>query len=55
MGAWLWSAWLQIWPNLVASVIWATPAFLLHHRQVVKRLNEHHQHLTEMLVSADRT
>ena len=24
MAAWLWWAWLQIWPNLAASVIWAT-------------------------------
>lgn len=33
-GAWalFWrDAWSPIWPNLIASVIWATPAFTIHH------------------------
>lgn len=30
MADWLWGAWLQIWPNLAANVIWV-PAAALHH------------------------
>jgi uncharacterized membrane protein YdjX (TVP38/TMEM64 family) len=47
MGAWLWWAWLQIWPNLAASVLWATPAFLVHHRLIRRHINAVHQDLKE--------
>jgi hypothetical protein len=30
MAAWLWWAWLQIWPNLAANVIWV-PLAAAHH------------------------
>jgi hypothetical protein len=31
MASLIWSWWVAIWPNLAASVIWATPAFVAHH------------------------
>ncbi|WP_369387451.1 hypothetical protein AB5J72_07450 [Streptomyces sp. CG1] len=30
MAAWLWRAWLQVWPNLAANVIWV-PVVGVHH------------------------
>lgn len=41
--------WGPVWPNLTASVIWATPAFAVHHRlmkrHLDRRLEEHHERL----------
>lgn len=39
---WLLSSWGQVWPNLVASVIWATPAFITHHLLVRRHLRRIH-------------
>ena len=35
-----------VWPNLVASLIWATPAFTIHHvlmkKHIAKTVRGHH-------------
>lgn len=48
MGAWLAGTWGQVWPNLLASVIWAPIALAAgwaYHQRVLKphfqRLREH--------------
>ncbi|NUS29181.1 MAG: hypothetical protein HOV92_33885 [Streptomyces sp.] len=41
--AWLLAAWSQVWPNLVASVIWATPTFVTHHLLVRRHLRRIHE------------
>jgi hypothetical protein len=30
----LWEWWIQVWPNLAASVLWTLPALWWHHRRV---------------------
>jgi hypothetical protein len=44
--AWLLNAWSQVWPNLAASVIWATPAFVTHHVLVRRHLRRIHAAVT---------
>jgi F0F1-type ATP synthase membrane subunit b/b' len=29
--AFVWPGWDAVWPNVVASILWATPAFVAHH------------------------
>lgn len=40
----LWEWWIQVWPNLAASVIVWLPAFVVHHLRikahVTKTINE---------------
>lgn len=31
--------WSQVWPNLAASVIWATPLFVVHHVRLMTHLD----------------
>jgi hypothetical protein len=54
MGAWLWSAWLQVWPNLAANVVWIPivgAGHLLMKRHVAavlaQRAEEHRQQLAD--------
>ena len=47
MGAWLWWAWLQIWPNLAASVIWAAPAFTVHHVLIRRHITRTYNNSTK--------
>lgn len=35
-----WEWWLQIWPNLAASVIALPPAFLWHHSRLKKHIEK---------------
>lgn len=42
MGAWLWWAWLQIWPNLVANVIWV-PLAWAHHMLMKRHITREHE------------
>jgi hypothetical protein len=50
--------WLQIWPNLAASVIWATPTFFLHHRLLRRHINRQHeqtqQHISDTLIGGSQ-
>ncbi|MGE7439610.1 hypothetical protein [Kitasatospora sp. NPDC001175] len=41
MAAWLWKAWLQVWPNLAANVIWV-PVVGIHHLLVRRHLRHLH-------------
>lgn len=41
------SWWTAIWPNLVASVIWSTPAFIAHHVLVRRHIDRRHAQLAE--------
>lgn len=45
MSAWLAGAWSAIWPNLAASVIWATPAFIAHHVLLRRHIDRRHEQL----------
>lgn len=45
MSAWLLGAWGQVWPNLAASVIWATPMFVTHHLLLRRHLSRIHEDL----------
>lgn len=53
--------WVPVWPNLEASVIWATPVIWLHwwHRKHLKnisaRLAELHERLTAPMPPEDET
>ncbi len=49
MTGWLASTWAAVWPNLLASAIWATPAFVTHHLLVRRSLDRHHQQLRQSL------
>lgn len=42
MGAWLWWAWLQIWPNLAANVIWV-PVAAIHHVLIKRHITNLHE------------
>lgn len=37
IGEW----WTAIWPNLAASVIWTTPAFIVHHKLLKRHITRH--------------
>lgn len=50
MGVWeIFFGWPNggVWSNLLASVLWATPALLAHHklmmRRISKKLDMHHE------------
>lgn len=47
MGAWLSSAWVQVWPNLAANVLWV-PLVWIHHRVMSRRVQALHQHVTAL-------
>jgi hypothetical protein len=51
MAALLAGWWSAIWPNLAASVIWATPTFLLHHRALKRHVDKRHEELVARLTS----
>lgn len=36
----LWEWWLQIWPNLAASVVCLPVAFIWHHRRIKRHLTK---------------
>ena len=40
---WLSATWAQVWPNLIASALWATPAFTTHHLLMKRHINQRHQ------------
>lgn len=42
MSGWLAGAWSAIWPNLAASVLWATPAFVTHHVLLRRHISRVH-------------
>lgn len=48
---WLSSTWSAVWPNLLASVIWAAPAFTAHHLLIRRHLDRRHQELQAVLTS----
>lgn len=39
LWSWLFTA---VWPNLLASLLWAVPAFVWHHRRIARRLDAIH-------------
>ena len=41
--------WSAVWPNLAASVIWATPAFIGHHVLLRRHIDRRHAELTTPL------
>ena len=41
MLAWWVAEWPNIYPNLIASALWAWPAWIWHHKRVMRALNEH--------------
>lgn len=41
MHLWSWFV-AAVWPNLVASLMWAVPAFAWHHRRISRRLDAIH-------------
>jgi len=43
-----------VWPNIVASVIWATPAFLVSHWAHRKHVNKRHRELIAEIRRAPR-
>jgi hypothetical protein len=55
MGSWLWGAWLQVWPNLAANVLWV-PVVGIHHLAMKRHLARLHaqqrQHIETLI---DRT
>jgi hypothetical protein len=51
MGAWLWSAWLQVWPNLAANVIWV-PLAWAHHQMMQRQAVEHHEEMKAHVTGA---
>lgn len=52
MAALLAGWWTAIWPNLAASVIWATPAFVLHHKWLKRHVDRRHDELAAHLTAA---
>lgn len=54
MAGWLWWAWLQIWPNLAANIIWV-PVAATHHVAIKRHISRLHeqsrQHQSEEAVS----
>lgn len=47
MLTWLWAAWGQIWPNLVASAIATGAALVIHTKRVRRILAKHHADLAD--------
>ena len=47
MGGWLWWAWLQIWPNLAANVLWV-PVVGLHHLIMSRRVRDLRAHVSAL-------
>jgi uncharacterized protein YigA (DUF484 family) len=45
---WAWFV-TAVWPNIVASFLWAVPAFVIAHRQLVHRLHRHHERMAQDL------
>jgi hypothetical protein len=47
MPTWLWPGWDQVYPNLIASLIWAVPGALahLHTRRHLRALHRKHDQL----------
>lgn len=43
------SIWAAIWPNLAASVMWATPAFISHHILLKWHINKKNEELKKHL------
>jgi hypothetical protein len=52
MGSWLASNWSAVWPNLEASLIWATPAFVTHHVLMRRHLDRRHDQLKQHIAAA---
>lgn len=36
----LWEWWIQVWPNLAASVVTLPVAFIWHHRRIKHHINK---------------
>lgn len=55
MADWLWGAWLQVWPNLAANVLWV-PVVGIHHLAMKRHIGRLHaqqrQHIENLI---DRT
>lgn len=49
LGSTLYGWYLQIWPNLAASVIWAIPAFTWHHRRIKRHITAQHEQTVSAL------
>jgi hypothetical protein len=51
MPAWLWPGWDAVWPNILASLIWAMPGLVLHlhTRRRLQRLHEKHDELQRQI------
>ncbi|MFD2421679.1 hypothetical protein [Amycolatopsis pigmentata] len=49
--AWLWPGWDAVWPNLLASLIWAVPGLIahLHTRRKLKALHRAHDALHQQI------
>lgn len=43
--------WSALWPNLAASVIWATPAFVAHHRLIRRHIDRQHARTQEHITA----
>lgn len=43
---WLASTWTAVWPNLLASMIWAAPAFTTHHLLIRRHIDKQHRRLS---------
>lgn len=50
LGQLAWPGWAQVYPNILASIIWATPAFLTHHLL----LRRHHRRLLDQHAAQTR-
>jgi len=57
MGVWLWGAWLQVWPNLAANVLWV-PVVGVHHlamkRHITRLDAQHRRHIQDLIDSKER-
>lgn len=42
---WIYGWYLAIIPNIIASVIWAAPAFYAHHQLLKRHMNRQHEEL----------
>jgi hypothetical protein len=59
MGAWVVRNWPQVWPNLLADVLWQPLALgaglWWHHTRIRRLLAEHHRQLAELGTNVERS
>lgn len=46
--------WSAIWPNLAASLIWGTPAFITHHKLMRRHVDRRHEDLKRHVTAQTR-